>query len=56
MGPRNWDLPTWLERILPNLSIEAGDEPADEPGDEPGDQPGDQPAIEPRPVEPVGVG
>jgi RND superfamily putative drug exporter len=52
MGPRNWHLPTWLERILPNLSIEAGDEPADEPGD----QPGDQPAIEPRPVEPVGVG
>jgi putative drug exporter of the RND superfamily len=29
MGPRNWSLPRWLDRIVPNLSIEAGDEPTD---------------------------
>jgi putative drug exporter of the RND superfamily len=32
VGPRNWDLPRWLDRILPNLSIEADDEPTDSAG------------------------
>jgi RND superfamily putative drug exporter len=44
IGSRNWDLPTWLDRTLPNLSIEASDQPAD------------QPEIDPRPTEPLGVG
>jgi RND superfamily putative drug exporter len=30
-GPRNWNLPGWLDRILPNLSIEDGDEPTGAP-------------------------
>ena len=28
IGPRNWTLPTWLDPILPDLSIEAPDEAA----------------------------
>jgi RND superfamily putative drug exporter len=28
VGPSNWTLPRWLNRVLPNLSIEAGDEVA----------------------------
>jgi RND superfamily putative drug exporter len=27
-GPANWYMPAWLDRILPNLSIETNDEPA----------------------------
>jgi putative drug exporter of the RND superfamily len=27
IGPANWSMPTWLDRILPNLSVEAGDQP-----------------------------
>jgi RND superfamily putative drug exporter len=35
-GPANWAMPAWLDRIVPNLSIEAPDHPADSPrGDEP---------------------
>jgi RND superfamily putative drug exporter len=30
VGPRNWSLPRWLDRVVPNLSIEAGDAPADD--------------------------
>ena len=26
MGPSNWAMPIWLDRILPNLSIESDDE------------------------------
>jgi putative drug exporter of the RND superfamily len=26
IGPANWSLPRWLDRILPNLSIEGGDD------------------------------
>jgi RND superfamily putative drug exporter len=44
IGSRNWDLPAWLDRILPNLSIEAGDLPAG------------QPASAPQRPEPLGVG
>ena len=51
IGPANWAMPAWLDRIVPNLSIEATDDPADPPhadelppgpaGDmEPGDTPG----------------
>lgn len=54
IGPANWAMPAWLDRIVPNLSIEAEDGPlnvpqADEPptalagSDEPADMP--QPAI-----------
>jgi RND superfamily putative drug exporter len=25
IGPANWFMPAWLDRILPNLSVEAGD-------------------------------
>jgi RND superfamily putative drug exporter len=28
IGARNWALPRWLDRVLPNLSIEASDTPA----------------------------
>ena len=28
IGPANWAMPAWLDRIVPNLSIEATDEPA----------------------------
>ncbi len=27
IGPANWALPAWLDRVLPNLSIEAKDQP-----------------------------
>jgi RND superfamily putative drug exporter len=27
IGPRNWAMPAWLDRVLPNLSLEAGEEP-----------------------------
>jgi RND superfamily putative drug exporter len=54
IGPANWAMPAWLDRIVPNLSVEAEDEPAgalqaDEPvtvdpeTDEPADIP--EPAI-----------
>jgi putative drug exporter of the RND superfamily len=48
IGSRNWDLPAWLDRILPNLSIEAGDLPAD--------QSVGQSANAPQRHEPLGVG
>jgi RND superfamily putative drug exporter len=28
LGPLNWAMPTWLDRVLPNLSLEAGEEEA----------------------------
>jgi RND superfamily putative drug exporter len=28
IGPGNWAMPGWLDRIIPNLSVEAADEPA----------------------------
>jgi RND superfamily putative drug exporter len=31
IGARNWALPQWLDRVLPNLSIEAADEPSSLP-------------------------
>jgi RND superfamily putative drug exporter len=31
IGPANWSLPRWLDRILPNLSIEGGDDSAKVP-------------------------
>jgi RND superfamily putative drug exporter len=30
-GPANWAMPAWLDHIVPNLSIEAPDDPADPP-------------------------
>ena len=26
LGPINWAMPQWLDRALPNLSVEAGDD------------------------------
>jgi putative drug exporter of the RND superfamily len=54
IGPANWAMPSWLDRIVPNLSIEAGDDSA---GTTPAKKPlpaptnGDQPN---RPMIPVG--
>jgi RND superfamily putative drug exporter len=31
IGPANWAMPRWLDRIVPNLSVEAAEEPADRP-------------------------
>jgi len=31
MGDWNWYLPAWIERLLPDLSLEAGEEVAAEP-------------------------
>ncbi len=31
IGAHNWSLPRWLDRVLPNLSIEASDSPAEAP-------------------------
>jgi RND superfamily putative drug exporter len=31
IGPANWAMPVWLDRIVPNLSIEAEDDPTDTP-------------------------
>ena len=31
VGPSNWGLPSWLDRIMPNLSIEAEDQPTAAP-------------------------
>jgi putative drug exporter of the RND superfamily len=47
IGPANWAMPSWLDRILPNLSIEAGDEPSGgspEDADPPVPAPGDEAA------------
>jgi putative drug exporter of the RND superfamily len=42
IGPANWAIPAWLDRIVPNLSIEAADDaPAETPAD---DEPIDVPA------------
>jgi uncharacterized membrane protein YdfJ with MMPL/SSD domain len=27
IGPANWTMPAWLDRVLPNLSVEAEEEP-----------------------------
>jgi RND superfamily putative drug exporter len=26
IGPPNWYMPAWLDRVLPNLSVEAGED------------------------------
>jgi RND superfamily putative drug exporter len=31
IGPANWAMPAWLDRILPNLSVDVEDEPALDP-------------------------
>jgi putative drug exporter of the RND superfamily len=33
IGPANWAMPAWMDRILPNLSIEADDERAPDPSE-----------------------
>ena len=33
IGPANWAMPAWLDRILPNLSVEVDDQPAPDPSD-----------------------
>ena len=33
IGPANWAMPTWMNRILPNLSVEADEEPAPDPSE-----------------------
>jgi RND superfamily putative drug exporter len=43
LGDRNWWLPRWLDRILPNLDVEGHAEPAAPEGEDEGD------ATEPRP-------
>jgi RND superfamily putative drug exporter len=58
VGPANWAMPGWLDRILPNLSIEAGDESSDSPSQDDAHEPppGDEEPIEvPAPGEPVAV-
>ena len=40
IGPANWSLPAWLDRILPNLSIERSGGPTVQAGDEPASTPG----------------
>jgi len=47
VGPANWAMPAWLDRIVPNLSIETSDESSAVP---PAD---DSPAIPPRDDEPT---
>ncbi|CAN5631380.1 MMPL family transporter [soil metagenome] len=36
LGDKNWWLPRWLDRILPNIDVEGHADPVDEPVDEPG--------------------
>ncbi|MGF7234087.1 MAG: MMPL family transporter [Frankia sp.] len=31
IGPSNWSMPAWLDRVLPNLSVELDDRPVDDP-------------------------
>jgi RND superfamily putative drug exporter len=58
VGPSNWAMPAWLDRIVPNLSIHDGDEPSGGPGPDgqqgfpPG---GEEPVENPEPREPVAV-
>ena len=33
IGPANWAMPAWLDRILPNLSVEVDEEPAPDPSE-----------------------
>jgi putative drug exporter of the RND superfamily len=49
IGPANWAMPPWLDRIVPNLSIETEDEPADTP------QAGEPLTVRPDSAEPVDI-
>jgi RND superfamily putative drug exporter len=31
IGPANWAMPAWLDRVLPNLSVEVNDQPTPNP-------------------------
>jgi putative drug exporter of the RND superfamily len=33
IGPANWAMPTWINRILPNLSVEVDEEPDPDPSE-----------------------
>jgi RND superfamily putative drug exporter len=55
LGPRNWWIPKWLDRVLPRLNVEGPayaepslEETTVDSGDEPSDEPSDE-------LEPVGV-
>jgi RND superfamily putative drug exporter len=55
IGPANWAMPAWLDRIVPNLSIEATDDaagppPEDEPVDPSADGDGPTPTPERGPL------
>ena len=52
IGPAQWAMPAWLDRIVPNLSIEAGDDPGGTPVTV---EAGDDPADHPQTGEPVAV-
>jgi RND superfamily putative drug exporter len=56
IGPANWAMPAWLDRIVPNLSIEAGDDSDGSHGDAPatGRDDGGEPADAPRPMPSAG--
>ncbi|HEX5096124.1 MAG TPA: MMPL family transporter, partial [Acidimicrobiia bacterium] len=54
LGDKNWWLPRWLDRILPDLDVEGHAPPPDDDAGEPGDG-GDEPAGEPE-REPVPAG
>jgi RND superfamily putative drug exporter len=52
IGPANWAMPGWLDRIVPNLSIETGAEACDSPHV---DQPSGSPTGDFEPVNAPGV-
>jgi RND superfamily putative drug exporter len=43
LGDRNWWLPRWLDRLLPNIAVEGHVEPPAEPESESVDEPELQP-------------
>lgn len=56
IGPANWAMPAWLDRIVPSLSIEAGDDSDGPDGDAPAPGPDDsgEPTDAPRPAPSAG--